>query len=137
MKQSLTQLKSKIERHIPKKKSGAEQHDKALTKFFESCFEAFIQIDFDKIKCVVIASPGFVKDEFWKYVEKQLVNPDIAALNKRTLFMQKVVKTKSSTGFLNSLTEVLSDPTVANLLKDTKAFKEIKALDDFYMVSWS
>jgi len=27
-----------------------------------------LDIDFSKIKCLIIASPGFVKDEFYKYI---------------------------------------------------------------------
>lgn len=68
VKESITLMKHKIEKHIPKKKSGAEQHDKALDKFFESCFEYLMTIDFNKIKCLVLASPGYVKDDFYKFI---------------------------------------------------------------------
>ncbi|KAL4435560.1 hypothetical protein ABPG74_020336 [Tetrahymena malaccensis] len=134
IKSSITIMKHKIEKHIPKKKSGAEQHDKAMEKFFETCFEYLMTMNYDQIKCLVLASPGYVKDDFYKYIQDQMQRADLAAFNKKSNFLQKIVRAKSSTGYLNSLSEVLSDPTIQEQLKDTKAIKEVKALDDFYKV---
>ena len=61
--------------------------------------------------------------------------------------LHKIMLVKSSTGYLNSLLEVLinnltnlfykkvlGDPTVLEQLKDTKACEEIKILDKFFFV---
>ena len=48
--------------------------------------------------------------------------------------MEKFLVVKSSTGYLNSLLEILENPTVMEKLKDTKAIKEIKVLERFYNV---
>lgn len=43
----------------------------------------------------------------------------------------KFITCHSSSGFKHSLKEVLSDPLLQNRLADTKAAKEVKALQDF------
>lgn len=128
-------MKHKVEQNIPKKKSGSELHVKAMTNFFQSCFDALISIDYTEVKCVIIASPGFVKDEFFKFIQDQMLKPDLVAFNKKTNFIQKIVRAKSSTGYLSGLNEVLSDPTIQAQLKETKAIKEILVLEDFYKVN--
>jgi hypothetical protein len=35
---------------------------KAMEKFYEICFDVLKSLDFEKLKCIIIASPGFVKD---------------------------------------------------------------------------
>jgi len=70
IKSAITLIKEKIEKSIPKKKSGADVHEKALNIFFKNCFDIMIKIDFEKIKCLIIASPGFVKDYFYKFIRE-------------------------------------------------------------------
>jgi protein pelota len=60
-----------VEKHIPKKKSGSELHAKELDKFYDLCFTAIKSVDFSKIKCFIVASPGYIKEGFKDYVKKQ------------------------------------------------------------------
>lgn len=46
--------------------------------------------------------------------------------------LEKVILVKSSTGYLNSLNEVLSDPKVADKMINTKAINQNKLLEKFY-----
>jgi len=41
-----------------------------------------------------------------------MLKPDFAAFNKKNNFMQKILRAKTSSGYLSGLNEVLSDPTL-------------------------
>ena len=82
--------------------------------------------DFDRLKCIIIASPGFVREEFMEYMFIQ--NEE----NKKFIeHRAKFVSCRSSSGYKHSLMEVLQDPGVARRLEDTKAAKETKAFETF------
>lgn len=66
-------------------------------------------VDFAQIKCLIIASPGFVNEQFYKYLGEVTQNEADKILNKN---LDKVVLVKSSTGYMNSLSEILMDPKV-------------------------
>lgn len=57
-------------------------------------------IDFSIVKCVIIASPGFVKDQFYEYMMQQAIKTDDKILidNK-----SKFLLVKASSGFKHSL----------------------------------
>nr|GLL27861.1 protein PELOTA 1 [Ipomoea trifida] len=67
---SVTISRSRIETSIPRKHGPAiAGYDKALTKFFNNVVDAFLKhIDFNVIRCAVIASPGFTKDQFHRHL---------------------------------------------------------------------
>lgn len=66
----MTRLVTKVELTIPRKRPGnQESRTKRLNKFYDTVMEAIErQIDFEIVKCVIVASPGFFKDEFLKYM---------------------------------------------------------------------
>lgn len=68
VKQSITLLKQKIEKNVSKKSSGEEIHRKSLGKFFAECYAAIRTLDFERIKCFVLASPGFTSEELMRYI---------------------------------------------------------------------
>lgn len=60
---ALTITKARIELNIPKKRSGSTQHGKSTTRFYEAVYQAILRhIDFAKVKCVLLGSPGFVNE---------------------------------------------------------------------------
>lgn len=128
---SMTLVRSKIEVNIPRKRKGnASQHEKGTAKFYENVMQSLLRhVNFDVVKCVLIASPGFVKDQFYEYMLQQAVKSDIKILldNK-----SKFLLVHSSSGFKHSLREVLQDPAVIAKMSDTKAAGEVKALEQFY-----
>lgn len=128
---SMTIVRAKIDVNIPRKRKGmCTQHDKGLERFFDSVYQAMNRhINFDIVKCVLIASPGFVKDQFYDYmVQMALKTDNKTILENKGLF----VLVHSSSGFKHSLKEVLADPGMANKLADTKAAGEVKCLEQFY-----
>lgn len=128
---SMTLVRAKIEMHIPRKKRGSsQQHDKGVEKFFDSVLQAILRhVNFDVVKCILVASPGFVKDQFQEYIFSYAVKTDNRILIENK---PKFLLIHSSSGFKHSLKEVLSDPSVIARLADTKASAEIRAMEAFY-----
>ncbi|XP_055543941.1 protein pelota [Wyeomyia smithii] len=128
---SMTLVRSKIDVSIPRKrKNNVQQHEKGLAKFYDSLIQSILRhVNFDIVKCVLLASPGFVKDQFYEYMFQQAVKTDNKVLldNK-----SKFMLVHSSSGFKHSLKEVLQDPAVVAKMSDTKAAGEVKALEQFY-----
>nr|GMC96086.1 protein PELOTA 1 [Ipomoea batatas] len=128
---SVTISRSRIETSIPRKHGPAiAGYDKALTKFFNNVVDAFLKhIDFNVIRCAVIASPGFTKDQFHRHLlleaERKQLRPIIE--NK-----SRIILAHTTSGYKHSLKEVLDAPNVMNMIKDTKAAKEVQALKDFF-----
>ncbi|CAH3108787.1 unnamed protein product [Pocillopora meandrina] len=116
---SMTIVRAKIDMNIPRKRKGfCGQHDKGLFKFYDAIIQGILRhINFEVIKCILVASPGFVKDQFCDYMFQQAVKNDWKAIidNK-----SKFLLAHSSSGHKHSLKEVLADPTVTARLADTK-----------------
>ncbi|XP_044271584.1 protein pelota [Tribolium madens] len=128
---SMTIVRAKIEASIPRKrKNFIQQHEKALAKFYDNIIQGILRhIDFDIVKCIIIASPGFVRDQFYEYMIQMAVKTDNKTLLENK---SKFMLIHSSTGFKHSLKEILQDPAVVNKISDTKAASEVKALESFY-----
>lgn len=75
---SMTIVRSKIDMNIPRKRKGfSKQRDAGMAKFYEAILQALIRhVDFTVVKCVLVASPGFVKDSFYEYMMQQAVKTD-------------------------------------------------------------
>lgn len=75
---SMTLVRNKIDVNIPRKRKGfVSQHEKGLSKFYEAVMQGILRhINFDIVKCVLIASPGFVKDQFFEYMIQQAIKTD-------------------------------------------------------------
>lgn len=128
---SMTLMRSKIEMSIPKKRKGfVQQHEKGIVKFYEAVMQGILRhVNFDVVKCVILASPGFVKDQFFEYMNQQAFKNDIKILLEHK---SKFILIHSSSGFKHSLREVLQDPAIVSRISDTKALGEVKALEQFY-----
>ncbi|KAH0461393.1 hypothetical protein IEQ34_008968 [Dendrobium chrysotoxum] len=128
---SITTTRSRIETSIPRKHGPAiAGYESALKKFFENVLQSVLKhIDFKVVRCLVIASPGFTKDQFRDYLlleaERRSLRPIIE--NK-----SRLVLAHSTSGYKHSLKEVLDAPGVMTLIKDTKAAQEVRALKDFF-----
>lgn len=127
---NMTIQKAKIEVNIPRKrKNFCSQHQKGLDNFYEQVLQAIMNnINFDVIKCIVLASPGFVKDQFADYMWQQAVKRELKPLTENR---QKFLLAHASTGFKHSIREVLSDPLIQPKLEDTKACQEVKIWNKF------
>lgn len=126
---SLTITKAKIDINIPKKRTGTTQHSKSVAKFYDSIYQAVVRhYDFGKIKCVVLGSPGFSKNDLYDFMIQQATK----ANNKVFLESKnKFVLCKASSGHKHSIEELLQDPTVLAQMSQTKIVQEVEVLTKF------
>jgi protein pelota len=126
---ALTITKARIDKNIPKKRTGSSQNAKAITKFFEAVYQAILRhIDFSKVKVVLLASPGYVKDDFFQYLQQEAVRRDDRPFIENKA---KFVLCKASNGHKHALEEVFSDPAIMAKMDDTKVAKEVAVLNKF------
>eukprot|EP00386_Alphamonas_edax_P009304 GDKI01030640.1.p1 GENE.GDKI01030640.1~~GDKI01030640.1.p1 ORF type:complete len:421 (+),score=108.11 GDKI01030640.1:106-1368(+) len=120
----------KVVVNIPKKRGPWAGHDKAMHKFFETVLSAMQQhIDFSVVKCVLLAGPGFVKDDFMSWMLNEASMKGLTTItSNRHLF----VTAKASSPYKQALNEVLQDPTVKAKMQNTKAQSQVAALDKLY-----
>jgi len=127
----MTLVRAKIDVQIPRKRRGdVKQHEKGLYRFYDQIIQALMRhVNFDVVKAVLIASPGFVRNQFYEYMYQQAVK-----LEYKVLFENKgkFVLVHATSGFKHSLNEVLQDPAVLARISDTKAGEEVRALETFY-----
>ena len=130
---SMTLVKAKIEMNIPRKRKGfCANHDKNMDKFYERIIQSLItHINFDVVRAIIIASPGFLKDQFFEYMNNYAVKTTNKILTDNR---SKFLLVHSASGFKHSLKEIFEDPNLAPRLSDTKALGEVKALDSFYQM---
>ncbi|XP_059352470.1 protein pelota-like isoform X2 [Daphnia carinata] len=130
---AMTLVRAKIDVTIPRKRKGnTSQHEKGLQKFYDTVLQAILRhVNFEVTRCILLASPGFVKDHFFEYMMQWASKNDNRMLidNK-----SKFLLIHASSGFKHSLKEVLADPAVTSRMADTKAMAEVKALENFYAV---
>uniref|UniRef100_A0A3P8VEN3 Protein pelota homolog n=1 Tax=Cynoglossus semilaevis TaxID=244447 RepID=A0A3P8VEN3_CYNSE len=122
---AMTLLRAKVEVTIPRKRKGScTQHEKVTSFQVPNAL-----CSFGMVKCILVGSPGFVKDQFITYLYKEAVRQDNKVLLENR---PKFMLVHASSGHKYSLKEILSDPAVTSRLSDTKAAGEVKALEDFY-----
>ncbi|CAO2821355.1 unnamed protein product [Amaranthus hypochondriacus] len=128
---SVTLTRSRIEASIPRKHGPAiAGYESALNKFFENVLQAFLKhIDFKIVRCAVIASPGFTKDQFHRHL---LLEAERRQLRSIIENKSRIVLVHTTSGYKHSLKEVLDAPNVMNMIKDTKAAQEVRALEEFF-----
>jgi len=126
---SITVTKGRIETNIPKKRTGSSAQSKATTKFYNAVYQSILQsIDFEKVKVILLASPGFVKDDFFKHLQTEAAKRDDKVLLQHK---NKFVLCKASSGHKHALDEVFSDPSIMQQITDTKVAKEVDILNQF------
>ncbi|ERN11905.1 protein PELOTA 1 isoform X1 [Amborella trichopoda] len=128
---SVTTTRSRIEASIPRKHGAAiAGYEKALNKFFESVLQAVLKnIDFKVVRCAVIASPGFTKDQFHSFMLLEAERRELRSIIENK---SRILLAHSTSGYKHSLKEVLDAPNVMALIKDTKASQEVQVLKDFF-----
>ncbi|XP_057471701.1 protein PELOTA 1 [Actinidia eriantha] len=128
---SVTTTRSRIEASIPRKHGPAiAGYDKALNKFFENVTQAFLKhVDFNVVRCAVIASPGFTKDQFHRHLLLEAERRQLRAIIENK---SRIILVHTTSGYKHSLREVLDAPSVMDMIKDTKAAQEVRALKDFF-----
>jgi protein pelota len=85
-------------------------------------------VDLNTIKAVVLASPGFTKESFHRFMigeASKTNNRDV--IDNKSKFLQ----IHCSSYHKQALLEVLKDPTIVARLSDTKYAQEVRAINDF------
>ncbi|KAI0982982.1 hypothetical protein GJ496_002397 [Pomphorhynchus laevis] len=130
---SMTIPRCKIELNIPRKrKNYCQNHDKAVTKFFDTIALAISRhVDFNVVKVCIIASPGFLKEQFLEHMiqmaSKNPSNFKMFADNK-----DKFILAHSSNGFKSALNDILQDQSILKKMSSTKAVLQMRDLQYFY-----
>jgi protein pelota len=126
---ALTITKARIDVNIPKKRTGSSANSKAITRFFEAVYQAILRhIDFSKVKVVLVGSPGYVKDDFFQYMQQEAVRRDDRSIIENK---SKFVLVKASNGHKYALEEVFADPNIMSQMNDTKVAREVEVLHKF------
>lgn len=112
-----------------KKRTGSSAHSKATTKLYDAVYRAILaHVDFAKVKVVLLGSPGFQKDDFFKYLQTECVRREDRAFVENK---GKFVLCRASSGHKHAIEEIFSDPAVVSRVTETKLSKEIEALNKF------
>jgi protein pelota len=130
MSSHITTLKAKIEQSIPKKRKGASQHDKSILSFFQKILDSILKnVNFEIVKCIIVASPGFTKDQFGDYLSDNTSNNKNYEIIQKNL--NKFIYVHSSNGYKQALSEVLSKPEILSQIKNTKASEDVTLMEKF------
>lgn len=126
----MTITRARIEMNIPRKRAGSSDHRKAMNRFYEAVYQAILRhVNFQQIKCLLLGSPGFVKDDFVEYLNLEAVRRDERVLIENR---SKVILVHASSGYKRAVEDILSQPAIQARLADTKAAEEIRALKIFF-----
>ncbi|MCQ2817214.1 MAG: mRNA surveillance protein pelota [archaeon] len=128
---NMTTLQGKVTQNIPKKRNGPSGHDKSKKEFFSKILNQLVKpINFENIKCVIVASPGFTKDEFGNYMTDEVNgnNKDYLPIKKN---LSKFIYVHSSSGYKQSLEEILTKQEIKKLIKDTQCIDESNVIEKF------
>ncbi|GMI19697.1 hypothetical protein TeGR_g644 [Tetraparma gracilis] len=129
----MTVTKARVEVNIPRKRADAAWGDKAqkkgVARFFELLYQAVVNhVDFANVKVVLVGGPGFIAQDFFKYLcEEARRKDDRAVLDNK----DKFVVVHASSGHKHSLDEALLDEGVRSQLLETKVARDVAVLDKF------
>ena len=148
---SVTTFKAKVEKAMPRKSGAAQMgYAKALETFHRNVFAAVERHawTFSRVKCVVVAGPGFAKDAFMRHVDATLARTaggggngagDAKAAGGGTAQLAASAPTGVSSSsatrrrrFEARFARFWKIPPSPTLIADTKAAAEVRALDDFF-----
>uniref|UniRef100_A0A7S1KN67 Protein pelota homolog n=1 Tax=Percolomonas cosmopolitus TaxID=63605 RepID=A0A7S1KN67_9EUKA len=127
---SMTLDRLNIEMSIPKKRYPGS-HEKGVHRFFDAIIRGIEQnIDWEVIKCIIVASPGFTKDQFMEYITKN--GHSRSELKPFLKNRDRFLLVHTSSAHRQVLNDILSDPMILKNMSDTKAAAEVQALNDFH-----
>jgi protein pelota len=78
---------------------------------------------------VLCGSPGFLKDDFYRYMEETAIRQDDTGFLKQK---SKFLRAHASSGHKKAIDEMLGNPEIQSQMEDVKAAKEVFALSRFH-----
>ncbi|GAA6005722.1 hypothetical protein JCM10207_005310 [Rhodosporidiobolus poonsookiae] len=128
-----TIIRQRIEVSVPRKRKGggtALGADRAQSRYLHQVYDAVNRhFDFEQLKVLIIASPGFTKETVHSFLLEEAVRQGNKAL---TQAKSKFLLLHSPTHHVHSLAQILSSPEVSSQLKDTKFAQEGLMLEKFF-----
>ncbi|KPV78587.1 uncharacterized protein RHOBADRAFT_65945 [Rhodotorula graminis WP1] len=128
-----TIIKQRIDVPVPRKRKGggtALGAERASGKFLNQVYDAATRhFNFDELKVLIIASPGFTKETVHSFLIEEAVRQGNKALLSAK---SKFLLLHSPTHHVHSLTQILSSPEVSSQLKNTKFAQEGVMLEKFF-----
>lgn len=127
---NLSRLLARVETSLPKNRNVYSGYDKALCRFFRETADAVhLHVDWSQLKALIIAGPGFYKDQFLDYfIQDALQHEHRHVLQKRDV----IFAVHASSAYRHALSELMSDTKVKTLLADTKAVRQAACIDQLY-----
>ena len=105
-----------IKGNVSGKRILDKNRQKNIVQFYEKVIESITK--FDSIQNIIIAGPGFVKNDFYDYLKEK--HNDLAAIS--------IVEATGSGG-RNGISEVLKKGTVEKLTAENRVAQEMSAVD--------
>ena len=100
-----------------------------MTNFFQKILDAITSnINFEIVKCVVVASPGFTKDQFGDFLVNNTSNNKHYEIIRKNL--NKFTYVHSSTGYKQAIQEILAKPEILTQIKNTKASEDVLVMEN-------
>ena len=106
-----------IKGHVSGKRIIDKNRQKNITKFYEKVIESIEK--FDSIQNIVLAGPGFVKNDFYDYLKEK--HKDLAKIS---------IIEPTGSGGRNGISEVLKKGTVEKLTSENRVALEMGAIDN-------
>ena len=129
---AMSLVRARVDVALPKKRGGSERHEAARARFFDAAFDAMVRaVDWAAARVIVLASPGFVKDDFFAHAMAVAGARGLkAVLDARPRF----VLAHAAAGHKRALAATLADPAVAARVGDARAAGEGALLARFHEV---
>ncbi|KAI3399495.1 hypothetical protein diail_6757 [Diaporthe ilicicola] len=124
-----TLIKSRVHSgSMSRKASTSSKDDKGVRRFFEKTLATLLRaVDFSQPRPLLLASPGYVANNFRQYVLQEGAR---LADKKLVALANNAVVTHTSSGNVYSLNEILKSKEVLGLMKERKSASETKYLDE-------
>lgn len=106
-----------VKGHVSGKRIIDKNRQKNIVQFYEKVIESITK--FDSIQNIIIAGPGFVKNDFYDYIKDK--HKDLA---------KKCVVESTGSGGRNGISEVLKKGTVEKLTSENRVALEMGAINN-------
>lgn len=130
---SFIHVKAKVAVTIAKKhKNDGTARDKSIQKFFGQVLNALkTNVDLDKVRLILLCSPGTVREEFMTYLRNACQTDSHEQHGSLQQSLSKFVLVKVNTASIGGLREAMNDPTVSAKMESTRCASDIKVWDKF------
>lgn len=114
------QITTRITQNLPGKRGKPEEHSQALLRFFSELKRAIeLLLSETSVDTVVLAGPGFTKENFIKYLEDK--NPEL---------VRRITLETASSGDINAINEVIKRGAASRAVLEMRLTKETHLVEE-------